>query len=109
MPRASASVRVAEHTAGDLVSDYVAHLARTGRGTTNAEANARRFLRRWPEPQQWADQPLRPASLRGPEHEVLCHLLDRLGPHPPRLRLPRLAKARELLERDTPALPSKRT
>jgi len=58
MPRASASVQVAEHKASDLVSDYVAHLARTGRGTTNAEANARRFLRRWPEPQRWAEQTL---------------------------------------------------
>jgi integrase len=58
MPRASASVRVAEPRADGLVSDYIAHLARTGRGTVNAEANARRFLRRWPEPQEWADQPL---------------------------------------------------
>ncbi len=58
MPRASVNGRVAERAAGDLVSDYVAHLARTGRGTVNAEANARRFLHRWPEPQQWAAQPL---------------------------------------------------
>jgi integrase len=58
MPRASASVRVAEHTAGDLVCGYLAHLARAGRGTANAEANARRFLRRWPDPQEWAAQPL---------------------------------------------------
>ena len=62
MPRVSvsvsASVRVADHASGDLVSDYVAHLARTGRGNTNADANARRFLRRWPEPQRWAEQPL---------------------------------------------------
>jgi len=58
MPRASASVQVVEHKASDLVSDYVAHLARTGRGTTNADANARRFLRRWPEPQRWAEQTL---------------------------------------------------
>ena len=59
MPRASASASAAEQTARrDLVADYVAHLARTGRGTTNAEANARRFLRRWPEFQEWAGQPL---------------------------------------------------
>jgi len=43
----------------------------------------------------------RPAPFRGPEHEVLSHLLDRLRPHPPRLRLPRVAKACEFLERDT--------
>jgi integrase len=66
MPRASASVRVAESRTGDIVSDYVAHLARTGRGTRNAEANAQRFLRRWPEPQRWAEQPLPDRLSEGP-------------------------------------------
>jgi len=66
MPRASASVRVAKHKAGDLASDYVAHLARTGRGNCNSEANARRFLRRWPEPQEWAAQPLAQRLSEGP-------------------------------------------
>ena len=58
MLRASANAPDVEPKAGDLVSDYVAHLAHTGRGIHNAEANARRFLRQWPEPQKWADQPL---------------------------------------------------
>ena len=59
-------MRVAEHTGRDLVSDYVAHLACRGRGTTNAEANARRFLRRWPVPQEWAAQPLAQRLSEGP-------------------------------------------
>jgi len=66
MPRASANARDVEHKAGDLVSDYVAHLARTGRGIPNAEANARRFLQRWPEPQKWAAQSLAQRLSEGP-------------------------------------------
>lgn len=67
MPRASANARAAERRAGDLVSDYVAHLARTDRGTANAAANARRFLRRWPQPQEWATQPLAKRLSEGPD------------------------------------------
>jgi len=58
MPRASASARVTEQKARDLLADYAAHLSRTGRGHCSSEANARRFLRRWPDPQDWAAQPL---------------------------------------------------
>jgi hypothetical protein len=75
MPRASASVRVAEHRAEDLISDYLAHLVRTGRGTANAEANARRFLRRWPEPQAWADQPLAQRLSEGPNTRTFVTFL----------------------------------
>jgi len=76
MPRASASAGVAEHTARrDLVSDYVAHLARTGRGTVNAEANARRFLRRWPEPQEWAAQSLAQRLFEGPNTRTFVTFL----------------------------------
>jgi hypothetical protein len=35
-----------------------AHLARTGRGNTAYYQAARSFLRRWPDPRSWADQPL---------------------------------------------------
>lgn len=75
MPRASASVRVAERRAEDLVSEYLAHLVRTGRGTANAEANARRFLRRWPEPQAWAAQPLAQRLSEGPNTRTFVTFL----------------------------------
>ncbi|MDA8381375.1 MAG: tyrosine-type recombinase/integrase [Actinomycetota bacterium] len=58
MPPANASARVTERRARDLLADYAAHLARTGHGHVHSEDNARRFLRRFPDPQSWADQPL---------------------------------------------------
>jgi site-specific recombinase XerD len=44
--------------AGELLAAYAAHLARTGRGHCHSEDSARSFLRRWPIPQAWADEPL---------------------------------------------------
>jgi integrase len=58
MPRASASAHAAEKRATDLLADYLAHLEHIGHGHRHSEANAKRFLRRWPDPQAWADQPL---------------------------------------------------
>ena len=58
MPPAIASARAAERPAGDLLAEYAVHLRRTGRGHRNSVDNAGRFLRRWPEPQRWAEQPL---------------------------------------------------
>ena len=58
MPRASANAPAAERPAGDLLAGYAAHLARTGRGHSHSELNARAFLRLWPDPQAWATQPL---------------------------------------------------
>jgi integrase len=58
MPRANANAPAAELAARDLLADYAAHLARTGRGHTHSQMNARSFLRRWPDPQRWALQPL---------------------------------------------------
>ena len=58
MPPANASARVAEHRARDLLADYAAHLERTEHGHVHSEDNARRFLRRFPDPQAWAAQPL---------------------------------------------------
>ena len=58
MPQEPASARAAERPAGDLLAEYAAHLRRTGRGHHRSEENARRFLKRWPEPQRWAEQPL---------------------------------------------------
>jgi integrase len=58
MPRANVNGPVAEPAARDLLADYLTHLARTGRGHTHSESNAHSFLRRWPDPQRWALQPL---------------------------------------------------
>jgi len=58
MPPEIASAPVAKGTARDLLADYAAHLARSGRGNSAYTTAARSFLRRWPRPQEWADQSL---------------------------------------------------
>src|SRR5665213_2610894 len=58
MPHAPASAPAAERPARDLLAEYLAHLARTGRGHSRSEENARRFLKRWPDPGRWAAEPL---------------------------------------------------
>jgi integrase len=55
---ASVSAPVAERPATDLVAEYLAHLALTGRGHSQSDPIVASFLRRWPQPQRWADQPL---------------------------------------------------
>lgn len=44
--------------AGALLAAYADHLAVTGRGNLAYERAARSFLRRWPDPQAWADESL---------------------------------------------------
>jgi integrase len=58
MPPANASAYRADRPGRDLLADYAAHLARTGRGNPSYEQAARSFLRRWPNPQLWAARPL---------------------------------------------------
>jgi integrase len=58
MPPASASARVAERQARNFLADYAVHLEATGHGHVHSEDNARRFLRRFPDPDSWAAQPL---------------------------------------------------
>jgi len=41
-----------------LLAAYLDRLEATGRGNASYERSARRFLRRWPDPQAWAAQPL---------------------------------------------------
>lgn len=45
-------------TAAGLLAGYAGHLARTGRGNAGYQRAARAFLARWPDPQDWASQPL---------------------------------------------------
>lgn len=42
----------------DLHTAYLAYLARTSRGNTSYEQAARVFFRRWPDPDDWANEPL---------------------------------------------------
>lgn len=58
MPPRSACAPGPESTAG-LLSAYLSHLGRTGRGNAGYERGARTFLTRWPNVQSWADLPLR--------------------------------------------------
>ena len=58
MRPALANARAAEQPAGDLLAAYAAHLARSGRGHSGSERGARAFLKRWPNPQDWADESL---------------------------------------------------
>ena len=55
MPPALASAPAAEL---DLLAAFVEHTARIGLRGTNQHKAARAFLRRWPEPQDWAAEPL---------------------------------------------------
>lgn len=45
-------------SAAQVLAAYQAHQARTGRGNLSFTGAARAFLRRWPEPQAWAREPL---------------------------------------------------
>ena len=58
MPLANVNAPVADRLGGDIVAGYLAHLARTGRGHSHSERIAGSFVRRFPDPQRWADQPL---------------------------------------------------
>jgi hypothetical protein len=53
MPLAIASV-----PSSDPHAAYLDYLRRTGRGNTAYSSAARTFFKRWPEPQQWAAEPL---------------------------------------------------
>lgn len=44
--------------AGEVLAAWRDHQRATGRGNKVSDQAARRFLRRWPAPQVWADQPL---------------------------------------------------
>lgn len=64
---ANASAPAAERPAGDLLADYAAHLALTGRGNTTTTQGAKTFAAKWPVSQLWADQPLALRLREGPQ------------------------------------------
>jgi integrase len=53
MPPATASA-----LAPDLLAAYLAYLRATGRGNSSFLTGARGFFRRWPDPEDWAREPL---------------------------------------------------
>jgi integrase len=67
MPLASVNATSVERPARDLLADYATHLALTGRGNSAYTSAARSFLRHWPVPQDWADQPLAERLRAGPQ------------------------------------------
>src|SRR5262249_34457358 len=57
----------AERPASDLLAGFAAHLGLTGRGNSASAQGAKSFLRRWPTPQAWADEPLEVRLAAGPQ------------------------------------------
>jgi integrase len=67
MPLASVSATNIERPARDLLADYATHLALTGRGNSSSAQGAKTFVRRWPDPQDWAAQSLARRLSEGPQ------------------------------------------
>ena len=75
MPLASVSAANTERPATDLLGDYATHLALSGRGNSAYTGAARSFLRRWPDPQCWADQSLSERLRAGPQLRPFLNFL----------------------------------
>jgi integrase len=75
MPLATASAPATERPASDLLAGFAAHLAVTGRGNSASAQGAKSFLRLWPTPQMWADQPLEVRLAAGPATTPLLMFL----------------------------------
>jgi len=74
MPLAIASARVADGRA--LHAAYLDYLRTTGRGNTAYWTAARTFFSRWPDPYDWADEPLEvKLSANGPTRPLITFLI----------------------------------
>jgi len=58
----------------DLLAAFTAHAARLGLRGVNQIPRARAFLRRWPDPQAWADEPLQ-VRLNSSNNSVVMFLM----------------------------------
>ena len=67
----------------DLVAAFQAHTARLGLHGVNQDKAARGFLRHWPDPQAWADEPLatRLALPQGTRSFLMFLMFLMLGRH----------------------------
>jgi hypothetical protein len=63
----TASAPAAEHPAGDYLTEYARHQMVTGRGNSSTTQGAKAFMHRWPNPQDWAAQPLARRLAEGPQ------------------------------------------
>lgn len=67
----------------ELLEDYLAYLAATGRGNTSSTQAARVFLRRWPDPHAWTSEPLDVRlSLSPSASSLVMFLMTRRGLRP---------------------------
>jgi len=57
----------APESPAELVSAYLSHLGRSGRGNSGYEQGARAFLKLWPSPQSWAELALSARLAAGPQ------------------------------------------
>src|SRR5450755_513684 len=74
MPLAIASARVADGRAQHAA--YLDYLRTTGRGNTAYWTAARTFFSRWPDPYDWADEPLEvKLSANGPTRPLITFLI----------------------------------
>ena len=60
----------------DLLAAYAEHCARLGLTGVNLRSAARTFLRRWPDPQRWAVEPLEARLTVSASHPVVRDVLD---------------------------------
>ncbi len=67
LPANASAPKAKAPTRGALLAEYAAHLARSGRGHCHSTMTARSFLRRWPDPQRWAAQPLADRLAESPQ------------------------------------------
>ena len=75
MPHANVNATNTERAPRDLLGDYATHLALTDRGNSAYTSAARSFLRRWPDPQGWADQSLSERLGAGPQLRPFLNFL----------------------------------
>src|ERR1019366_9453697 len=61
------SAPAADRTARDYLAEYARHQMVTGRGNSSTTQGAKTFMRRWPNPQDWAAQPLAKRLAEGPQ------------------------------------------
>ena len=62
-----ASAPAAELPVRDYLAEYAHHQRVTGRGNSSTTQGAKAFMRRWPNPQDWATQPLAKRLAEGPQ------------------------------------------
>ena len=76
-----ASAPAAELPVRDYLAEYAHHQRVTGRGNSSTTQGAKAFMRRWPNPQDWATQPLAKRLAEGPQTNSFLMLRIAEIPH----------------------------